>query len=465
MAPASPTVFKPLPAQPPPVATTGLLGWLRRNLFFSVWSTLLTLVGLYLVGWTVAQLWDWGVTHAIWDASSRRQCLDTPMLGPDGAQLLDEHGNPRLTGEHGACWAGVKTWLPAFIYGRYPVDERWRINLAFVALVLWLLPLWLPPIKTRLGIGVSAVLVYPFLAAFLFTGGEIGGWWRLMAILALALLGLSWLDVIVSTLSRRSLRAWLVRFTRLEDKHERVHRYPWFALIMSLTVVLYVLLRDWQPLEVGTHQWGGLFLTLVIAGCGMVFALPGGIVLALARRSSMPVIKVSAILFIELFRSVPLITVLFMAVTMLPLFLPEGAGLDKLVQAIIGVCLFAAAYMAEVVRGGLQAVPKAQYEAARSMGLGYWPVMGLVILPQALKLMIPNIVGNFIGLLKDTTLVSIIGLYDMLRMLGAPGQNPQWQGLHKETLLFGAVVFFVLCFAMSRYSQVLERKLRTDKPT
>ncbi len=173
----------------------------------------------------------------------------------------------------------------------------------------------------------------------------------------------------------------------------------------------------------------------------------------------MPVIRIVSIAFIELFRSVPLITVLFMAVTMMPLFLPEGFQLNKLVQAIIGVCLFSAAYMAEIVRGGLQAIPYGQYEAAKSVGLSYWMMMRLIILPQALKLMIPNIVGNFIGLLKDTTLVSIIGLYDMLLMLRAAGQTTTWNGLHKETLVFGAIVYFVICFAMSRYSQHLERTL------
>jgi general L-amino acid transport system permease protein len=158
-----------------------------------------------------------------------------------------------------------------------------------------------------------------------------------------------------------------------------------------------------------------------------------------------------------------LITVLFMAVTMMPLFLPPDFQLNKLVQVIIGVCLFAAAYMAEVVRGGLQAVPNGQYEAAKAMGLTYWKSMNLIILPQALKLMIPNIVSNFIGLLKDTTLVSIIGLYDMLGMLKATGQNPIWIGLHTEPLMFGAFVYFILCFAMSQYSQFLERKLKTTR--
>jgi general L-amino acid transport system permease protein len=187
--------------------------------------------------------------------------------------------------------------------------------------------------------------------------------------------------------------------------------------------------------------------------------LPSGIVLALGRRSKMPVVRVVCTAFIELFRSVPLITVLFMATTMFPLFLPEGMVFNKLASAIVAVCLFAAAYMAETVRGGLQSINKGQYEAAEALGLGYWQSMGLIIMPQALKLMIPNIVGSFIGLFKDTTLVSIIGLYDMLGMIKSVSQNPQWIGLHHEPLVTAAAIYFIGCYAMSRYSQHLERKL------
>jgi len=223
--------------------------------------------------------------------------------------------------------------------------------------------------------------------------------------------------------------------------------------------IVYFVIQSWQLPIVGTNHWGGLFLTLVISGIGIASALPAGIVLALGRRSEMPVIRVMCVTFIELFRSVPLITILFMATTMFPLFLPEGVVFNKLASAIVAVCLFSAAYMAETVRGGLQAIPKGQYEAAEAMGLGYWQSMGLIIMPQALKLMIPNIVGSFIGLFKDTTLVSIIGLFDLLGMISAISQDPQWIGLHHEPLFTAALIYFIGCLAMSKYSQHLERKL------
>ena len=184
----------------------------------------------------------------------------------------------------------------------------------------------------------------------------------------------------------------------------------------------------------------------MIAGIGIASALPGGIILALGRRSELPVIRVLSTAFIELFRSVPLITVLFMATAMFPLFMPEGMVLNKLVQVIIAVCLFNACYMAETVRGGLQAIPKGQFEGAHTIGLGYWGTMGLIVMPQALKHMIPNIVGSFIGLLKDTTLVSIIGLFDILGMLRAVSGDVAWRGLHNEPLIFGATLFFLICF-------------------
>ena len=207
------------------------------------------------------------------------------------------------------------------------------------------------------------------------------------------------------------------------------------------------------------NLWGGLFLTLVISGIAIASALPAGILLALGRRSKMTVIRVLCVAFIELFRSVPLITILFMATTMFPLFLPEGFHINKLASAIVAVCLFAAAYMAEVVRGGLQAIPNGQYEAAEAVGLTYWQSMGFIVMPQALKYMIPNIVSNFMGLFKDTTLVSIIGLYDLLGMINAVSQDPRWIGLHHEPLFTAAVIFFIGCFAMSKYSQHLERNL------
>lgn len=213
--------------------------------------------------------------------------------------------------------------------------------------------------------------------------------------------------------------------------------------------------------SVPTSQWGGLMLTLVIAAVGIAGALPLGILLALGRRSELPAIKVLCVTFIEFWRGVPLITVLFMSSVMLPLFLPEGMNLDKLLRAMLMVILFEAAYIAEVVRGGLQAIPKGQYEAAQALGLGYWRMTGLVILPQALKLVIPGIVNTFIALFKDTSLVIIIGLFDFLNSIKRATADPAWLGMSTEGYVFAAAVYWIFCFGISRYSQHLERRLET----
>ncbi|WP_337997058.1 amino acid ABC transporter permease [Oleispirillum naphthae] len=212
---------------------------------------------------------------------------------------------------------------------------------------------------------------------------------------------------------------------------------------------------------VATDQWSGLTLTLVLSVVGIVMALPFGIVLALGRRSKMMAVRTLCILFIEVWRGVPLISVLFMASVMLPLFLPEGVQFSKVLRAMIGIVMFESAYMAEVVRGGLQAIPRGQFEAAAALGLGYWRTMGLVVLPQALKLVIPGIVNTFIALFKDTTLVLIIGLFDVLATVHATIVDPAWPAIAIEGYLFAALVFWVFCFGMSRYSQALERKLHT----
>lgn len=235
-------------------------------------------------------------------------------------------------------------------------------------------------------------------------------------------------------------------------------------LLTLFPVVAFVLLVGGSfGLElVETSKFGGLMLTLVIAVVGIVGSLPLGIVLALGRRSPMPVVQKICIVFIELWRGVPLITVLFMSSVMLPLFLPEGMNFDKLMRALIGVTLFSAAYMAEVVRGGLQAIPKGQVEAAEALGLGYWQAMGLIILPQALKKVIPGIVNSFISLFKDTTLVLIIGMFDLLGMVQTASTDPEWLGYSMEGYVFAGLLFWVFCFTISRYSQKLERQLNTE---
>jgi len=214
---------------------------------------------------------------------------------------------------------------------------------------------------------------------------------------------------------------------------------------------------------VETAVWGGLFLTLVVSYVGMALSLPFGIILALGRRSNMPAVRVVCVFFIELCRGVPLITVLFMAGILLPLFFPTGVSFDKLLRALLGVALFASAYMAEVIRGGLQAVPKGQYEGAKALGLGYWAMTRLIVLPQAIKIVIPGIVNTFIGLFKDTSLVYIISIFELLSTVRNSFTNPEWatSTTPASGLLFAAVVFWIFCFGMSQYSQFIERRLNT----
>ena len=431
--------FKPLPSRPPPRGTTGALGWLRAHLFYSRWSTVVTLAVVYFIASLLATFYDWGISGAIWQADSRRECLDT---------------NPE-----GACWAGIRVWFDSFLYGRYPASERWRINLAFTFLLLWLIPLWLPRGHAKPVIGISAVLVLPFLAGYLLSGGERTWFMRVMVPLGVVVFFMNWVHTALCWWTGRSLASWLNSLAKIGTSSAATHRLILVAACAVLTASAGVLLSDWSLILVRTNLWGGLFVSLLIAGIGVVISLPAGILLALARRSRLPFLRACVIAFIEFARSVPLVTVLFFAVTMTPLFLPEETVPNKLVLVLTAVSLFSAAYMAEVVRGGLQTVPLGQFEAAQSIGLGYWHMIRLIVLPQALRNMIPNIASQYIGLLKDTTIVSIVGLYDFLLMLRVPGHHPVWIGLHIEPFVFGGAVYFVLCFAVSRYSLALERRV------
>ena len=350
----------------PPASQVGLLAWLRQNLFSSPFNTLLTLFCLWLLYLVVPPLLNWAILDANFAGTSREDCVGD-----------------------GACWVFIKARFGQFIYGFYPISERWRVNTAFVLLVVALIPLFLPRVRHKIAIAAALLIAYPVVAYYLFHGGAFG------------------------------LRV------------------------------------------VETSLWGGLFLTLVIAGVGIVASLPLGILFALGRRSEMPIVRAVSNNIIEVMRGVPLITILFMASVMLPLFLPEGVNFDKLLRALVGVALFSAAYMAEVVRGGLQAIPKGQYEAAQALGLSFWKMMGLIILPQALKIVIPGIVNTLIGLFKDTTLVLIIGLFDLLGIVQAALTDASWIGFATEGYVFAAFGFWIFCFGMSRYSIYVERKLHT----
>ncbi len=354
------------PQRAAPLASTGLVGWLRTNLFSGPINSIATLVGIYVLYLLLVPTIDWALLKADWTGASRDACVSG-----------------------GACWVFIGNRLQQFTYGFYPSDEIWRINLTFVLFVLQLLWLALPRMPAKMWLAPFLILVFPFIAYMLLYGG-------------------------------------------------------WFDLVV-----------------VPTHRWGGLTLTLIIATVGIIAALPIGTLLALGRRSHMPIVRSLSVVFIEFWRGVPLITVLFMSSVMLPLFVPEELTLDKLVRAMIGIVFFQSAYMAEVVRGGLQAIPKGQSEAASALGLNYGKTMLLIVLPQALKMMIPGIVNTFIALFKDTSLVLIIGLFDLLAIVQAGLADPNWLGYATEGYVFAALVFWVFCYGMSKYSQYLERKLHT----
>lgn len=233
----------------------------------------------------------------------------------------------------------------------------------------------------------------------------------------------------------------------------------YYSLICYPVVAFFLLYGGFGLVIVPTDQWGGLLLTVVIASTGILLAMPIGVLLALGRISTMPIVRYASIVYIEFIRGVPLISILFMASVVLPLFLASGTEIDKLLRALVGITLFQAAYIAEIIRGGLQAIPKGQHEASAMLGLSYWQKNRLIILPQVFKIALPNLVGSCIGLFKDTTLVLIIGLFDMLAMVRLTTSDTHWLGLETEGYIFVTLVFWIILYLFSRQSKVLERKL------
>jgi len=235
----------------------------------------------------------------------------------------------------------------------------------------------------------------------------------------------------------------------------------WLAGLVAVAVLMWGGVLGMSYVE--AERWNGLPLTLILSVVGMIFAFPLAILLALGRRSQLPAVRAICVGYIELVRGVPLITVLFMASVMLPLFLPTGFTIDKLLRAQAAFVLFAAAYLAEIVRGGLQAIPRGQYEAAESLGLAYWQRTRLIVLPQALAMVIPPLVNNFIGAFKNTSLVLIIGLFDLLGATNAALTDANWRGYSVEAYVFIAAIYWSFCFFMSRYSQMLEREFNKGR--
>jgi general L-amino acid transport system permease protein len=361
--------------EPPPLALGGTLGIVRQRLFDGPLNAALTIAGLALIvllGWPALKFL---LIDAVWTGTDRTACL------PENA------GHPV-----GACWPFITAKFAQFMYGFYPLSERWRVDLTFVLCVLLLVPLLIPRAPGKVPNAIAFFGVFPVAAFMLLVGGVFG-----------------------------------------------------------------------LP-HVETRLWGGLLVTLVISFTGIIGSLPIGILLALGRRSELPIIRTLSIVFIEFWRGVPLITVLFFATYMLPLFLPESWDIDGLLRVLIGVVLFSGAYLAEVIRGGLQAIPRGQFEGAMALGLGYWRMTGLVIVPQALKLVIPGLVNSFIALFKDTTLVLIVAIFDLLGQLRAAFADPNWAT--PVTLFtgfaFAGIIYFLVSFGMSRYALAMERRLATE---
>ena len=421
-----------LPEQAPPATSVGLLGWLRANLFSSASNTVLTIVALAFVYMVLALIVPWALSPT-WNATSLAECRE----------ILHEMG--REGHFAGACWGVVRDRWIQLLFGFYPSELYWRPILAFILLFVALAPVLFAEYVPKKLIWFSGL--YAFLMPWLLWGGAI---WIPLGALA---------GFVVGYLVHRTVSAATSDLLGLIIAV--VAAVVWWLFLMGpVTAGLSSALPiGLEPVE--SRNFGGFMLSITIGIVAIVVSLPLGIVLALGRQSDLMIVKALCVGFIEFIRGVPLITLLFVASTLLNIFMPPGTNFDIILRVIIMATLFSAAYMAETIRGGLAALPKGQYEGADSLGLNYWQSQRLIIMPQALKISIPGIVGNFIGLFKDTVLVSIIGLLDPLGLSNAIRADAAWNGIVWELYGFIALMFFIFCFGMSRYAMYLERKLQT----
>ena len=388
----------PNPVIKPPTESKSMLRWLKENLFNTWYNALFTFLAVVFLYVVFKGILTWAFTEANWNV--------------------------------------IPANLQIFLVGAYPREEIWRVWIVIYTLGLLLglsagiwggLALRFALVIGGIGGGVGIILAF-FPAALSNRFGLLGG----VALLAGSLfLGRG----------RKELRLWVLGGWLLS--------FPWTMIWLYGFAGL--------P-TVFTSSWGGLLLTLILAAVGIVVSFPLGVLLALGRRSNLPTIKWASTAYIETVRGVPLVTILFMAQIMVPIFLPDFR-IDKILRAMLGITLFSAAYMAENVRGGLQSIPKGQHEAAHALGLNYPLTMLLIILPQALRSVIPAIVGQFISLFKDTSLVTIIGLLDLLSIAKTVIANPDWLGLQAEVYLFAAAIYFVFSYSMSYISQKIEGAL------
>ncbi len=451
---------------PPPVAESGAVKWMRENLFSSWLNAILTVVSLFVIWWVLSHTLPW-MLAGVWSASSLTDCRN----------ILAERGY-----SSGACWAVITERWPQLIFGFYPSELYWRPILAFVLLIGAVAPVLYTSLPRKM---LWFSLIYPLIAYYLLWGGSV--WTPVMLAVGFSLVGmggtlasnksgfffgvliailiflLMFFDPLSALLNVMGGIAGLFSAdsVRLSPMIGSLALRDLFPLMPTLSD----LLGSIAPIgleSVTSREIGGFLLALVIGLSAIVFSMPLGILLALGRQSDLFIINKVCVTFIEVIRGIPLIVWLFTASTLLNYFLPPGTTFDLILRVIIMVTFFAAAYIAEVIRGGLAALPKGQYEGADSLGLDYWQSMRLIILPQALKISIPGIVNTFIGLFKDTVLVVFIGLLDPIGFINLIRATVEWNGIYWELYIFVGLCFFLFCFFMSRYSQYLERKLRTD---
>ena len=437
--------------QAPPATSVGLIGWVRANLFSGWFNSILTVLAVTAIFLVLRAVLPW-IFSPTWNAVSLNECRE----------ILHELGRGGEEGS-GACWGVIRDrWLqllfgfyppypiaPDANFGAPPPDSgAWpaffRPILAFTLLIVAVAPVLFDKLPRKI---LWLTAIYPFLFPWLLWGGSIWG-----PIMTAAGFVIAYFTYRIVSKAFGGLVGFIAA---------AVLPIIWWLFVSGLVVGVFDSILPIGIEPVISRNFGGFMLSITIGVVAIACSLPIGIVLALGRQSDLLIVKALCVGFIEFIRGVPLITLLFVASTLLNIFLPPGTNFDIILRVIIMVTLFAAAYMAEVVRGGLAALPSGQYEAADALGLDYWKSQRLIIMPQALKISIPGIVSTFIGVFKDTTLVSIIGLLDPLGLSNAIRADMAWNGIVWEIYGFIALLFFVFCFSMSRYSMYLERRLKT----
>ncbi len=422
----------------PPITNVGIIGWMRTNLFATLKDTILTLLALVLIYLVLSGLLPW-IFGGIWNAKSLTECREIIKETYPGEDVSR------------ACWGVIHERFWQLMYGFYPTDlgpswlpAYWRPNLAFIMLFLSIAPVLFNGLPKKM---LMITVAFPFVAPWLLWGGTV--WVPIMAFMGFVI-GY-FVHKFVSAATTPLMGMVLAPIAAI----------LWWLFLMGPVVDLLASIVPLGIEPVESRKFGGFMLSILLGITGIALSFPLGIILALGRLSDLVIVKALCVGFIEFIRGVPLITLLFVASVLLNYFLPKGTEFDIILRVMIMVTIFAAAYQAEVIRGGLAALPKGQYEAADALGLDYWQAQRLIIMPQALKISIPGIVSTFIGLFKDTTLVSIIALADPVQWIKFIQANAEWNGIVWELYGFIAFVFFLFCFSMSRYSMYLERKLQT----